>query len=237
MRSLLSFLLLISLSCFSHAQSFEGLLQIDYRSESGSRNAVDVYVKGDKFFIRKVFGGCDRYDAYIYDTGTHTVSCFSPQPPKTALSVDIDKVLDIYETKQLKPNYKKHIAHSYTPSAASKKIENINAIQKKASDQNATYEIWTTDLKINYRALIPLLRVTGYWGDAEDGNNAILESKTINKKTAKVSTITVVPSKTKVDESMFKIPQIYQQVDLDKFLVNESKSPRFDDLVRAFTGF
>ena len=237
MRNLFLIFLLAFISTQIQAQSFEGLLQIDYHNEAGGRNAVDVYVKGDKFYIKKVYGGCDRYDAYIYDTKTHMLSCLSPVSPKTALSLDIDKVLDIYEKKQLKPSYKIHMSHAYTASASSKKISNFNAVQKKASDADATYEIWTTDLRINYSALIPLLRVIGFWGDAEDGNNTILESKTVNRKTSKISTVTVTPAKTKVEDNMFKIPQDYQQVDLDKFLVNEYKSPRFGDLVKAFTGF
>ena len=237
MRKLLSFSLTLFFYTYISAQSFEGVLQIDYRSEAGGRNAVDVYVKGDKFYIRKVYGGCDRYDAYIYDTKTRMLSCLSPVSPKTALKLDLDKVLDIYETKQLKPNFKIHIHHSYTSSTASKNIGNINTIQKKASDQDASYEIWVADLKINYSALIPLLRVIGFWGDAEDGDNVILECKTTNKKTSKTSTISITLAKSKVEDSIFNIPQAYQQVDLDKFLVNEYKSPRFGDLVKAFTGF
>jgi hypothetical protein len=43
--------------------------------------------------------------------------------------------------------------------------------------------------------------------------------------------------KSKVDDKVFKISADYQQVDLDKFLINEYKSPRFGDLVKAFTAF
>lgn len=236
MRNLLITILMLIFG-HSYAQSFEGILQIDYRSETGSRNAVDVYVKGDKFYIKKVFGGCDRYEAYIYDTKTHMLSCLSQQSPKTALTLDIDKVLDIYETKKLKPQYRIHTYQSYTSSGATKKLENQPVVQKKATDTAGSYEIWTCDLKINYNLLLPLLRVIGFWGDTEDGNNVILECKMINKKTSKTSTCNVAPVKTKVDDHLFKIPADYQEVDLDKFLVNEKKSPRFGDLVKAFTGF
>ena len=42
--------LFLTLICsFTYAQSFEGILQIDYRNEAGARNAADVYVKGNKF--------------------------------------------------------------------------------------------------------------------------------------------------------------------------------------------
>ena len=237
MRKLIYTFFLIVICPYTYGQSFEGLLQIDYRSESGNRNAVDVYVKGDKFFIKKVFGGCDRYESYIYDTKTHMLSCLSPQSPKTALSLDIDKILDIFETKKLKPGFNIHIPNAYGTSGMAKKIENLNAIQKKANDSSASYEIWISDLKINYNALIPLLRLIGFWGNAEDGNNVILEAKTINKKTSKTTTTNVNPQKTKVEDNLFKIPKDYQEVDLDKFLVNEYKSPRFGDLVKAFTGF
>ena len=229
---------LFSIICiYSRAQSFEGILQIDFRNESGTKNAVDVYVKGDKFYIKKVFGGCDRYDSYILDTKNSMLSCLSPQSPKTALSLDIEKVLNIYEKKELKPAFKMHISHPFTSSNASKKISDINVVQKKASDQDVSYEIWCADMKINFSALIPVLRVTGFWGDEEDGNNVILESKTTNKKTSKVSTVNVTVARVKVEDKLFKIPQAYQQVDLDKFLVNEYRSPRFGDLVKAFTGF
>jgi uncharacterized ParB-like nuclease family protein len=237
MRKFLSIFLLIIVYTSGHAQSFEGILQIDYRNESGARNAIDVYVKGTKFYMRKVFGGCDRYNAYIFDTRTRILSCLSPQSPRTALSLDIDKVLSIYENKQLKPGYKIHVDHAYTVTSISKKIADISSVQKKAADQDATYEIWTADLKINFGDLIPILRVIGFWGDAEDDDNAILESKTVNKKTSKYSTINVTPVKSKVDDSVFIISDSYQFVDLDKFLVNEYKSPRFGELVKAFTGF
>ena len=237
MNKLLYTLFLILICSCTYGQSFEGILQIDYRNEAGTRNAVDVYVKGDKFYIRKVIGGCGRYDAYIYDTHTRMLCCMSPVSPKTALSLDIDKVLSIYEAKQLRPGYKTHISHPYTPSAKSKKIAEIKVIQKKASAQDTTYEIWTAQLDINYVDLIPVLRVIGFWGDAEDGNNTILESRTVNKKTSKSSTINVTPVTTKVEKGLFTIPQEYQQVDLDKFLINEYRSPRFAELVKAFTGF
>jgi hypothetical protein len=237
MTKLLYTLLFALIFSSGWAQSFEGVLQIDYHSESGTKNAVDIYVKGDKFLIKKVFGGCDRYDAYIYDTKSHMLICMSPVSPKTALHMDIDKVLDIYETKQLKPGYKIHMSQPYTSTSQSKKISDNKVTQKKATDENTSYEIWTSDLKINYSALIPLLRVTGFWGATEDGNNAILESKTTNKKTSKSSTVSVVVIKNKVDDNVFKISPDYQQVDLDKFLVNEYKSPRFGDLVKAFTAF
>ena len=82
-----------------------------------------------------------------------------------------------------------------------------------------------------------MLRVTGFWGDAEDGNNTILEAKITIKNTSKGSTINVTPIPIKVGDDLFVIPQDYQQVNLDKFLVNEYKSPRFGELVKAFTGF
>jgi hypothetical protein len=230
-------LFFILICTFTYAQSFEGILQIDYRSESGAKNAVDVYVKGNKFYIKKVFGGCGRYDSYIYDTHTRLLSCLCPQNPKTALSLDIDKVLGIYEAKQLRPGFKIHISRPYASTSKSKKIADIKVIQKKTAVQDTSYEIWTAQLDINYIDLIPVLRVIGFWSDVEDGNNTILESRTENKKTAKFSTINVTPLTTKVDKALFTIPQDYQQVDLDKFLVNEYKSPRFGELVKAFTGF
>lgn len=237
MKILMYFFFLTFIYIRSDAQVFEGIVQIDYRSASGSRNAVDVYVKGDRFYIKKVYGGCDRYDSYIYDAGTHTLTCLSPQNPKTALSLDIDKVLDIFETKHLKPAFKTHISHPYEPTSVTRKIAGFDCKQKKAIDQDTTYEIWTTDLKLNYRRLIPMLRVTGFWGETEDDNNTILESKVTIRNSSKSSTVNVNLVPTKVEDDLFVIPQNYQQVDLDKFLVNEYKSPRFGELVKAFTGF
>jgi hypothetical protein len=237
MRNFAGTLFLLLLCTLGYSQPFEGILQIDYRNPSGSRNAVDVYVKGDKFFIKRVFGGCDRYDAYIYDVKAHTLICLSPQSPRTALSMDIDKVLDIFETKQLKPGFQIHTSYVYTPTDASRKVENILTTQKKYSTQDTVSEIWIADMVVDYSALIPVLRITGFWGDTEDGDNVILESKTTTKKNPKGSTINVTPVKYKVDDKLFLIPQDYQQIDLDKFLVNEYKSPRYGDLVKAFTGF
>ena len=237
MRKLICTIFLLSVFSQIHAQAFEGVLQIDYRNEKGSRNAVDVYVKGDSFFMKRLYGGCDRYDSYIYDARAHALSCLSPQSPKTALSMDISKVLDIYETKNLKPGYHIHMPQDYTETGSTKKIEGLRAAQKKASDTAASYEIWTTDIKVNFGELMPVLRMVGFWGDAEDSSNVILESKTVNLKTKKSTSVAVLPIKKKVDNSLFVIPQDYQQVDLDKFLVNEYKSPRYGDLVKAFTGF
>ena len=238
MRKLLSiFLFFLAISISSYAQTFEGILQIDYRSESGGKNAIDVYVKGDKFCMQKLYGGCDRYNVYIYDTRTRILSCLSPQAPKTALSLDADKVMSIYEGKHLKPGYQVHTSHPYSATVSSKKIGDLHVMQKKGADQDGSYEIWVSDLKINYSDLIPVLRLLGFWGDPEDDDNVILESRTVNKKTSKYSTINVTPVKTKVEDELFKIPDVYQLVDLDKFLVNEYKSPRFGDLVKAFTGF
>jgi hypothetical protein len=230
--------LFISIFC-THAcgQAFEGVLKIDYLDEAGRKNAVDVYVKKDKFFIKKIFGGCDRYDYYIYDTRLHALWCMSPQNPQTALRLNIDQILDIYEKKQLKPNYEIHATQLYTPTNNTKKIGGFKATQKKADEANAAYEIWVADMDIDYTSLIPVLRVMGFWNMTEDNGNTILESQAINKKTKAKSNIDVMPAQGKVDDDMFKIPASFQQVDMDKFLVNESKSPRFGDLVKAFAGF
>ena len=237
MRKLL-FIFLVQIICTCLcAQHFEGVLKIDYTEESGKKNAVDVYAKGDKFFIKKIYGGCDRYDAYIYDTGLHTLCCLSAQNPKVSLRLNIDQILQIYDDKHLKPGYKIHQVQTYTTTGATKPIVNNMTIQKKAIEQNVKYEIWVSDLKINYGYLIPVLRVLGFWDATEDGDSAILETQVTNLHTKKVSTITATPYKIKVEDRMFVIPDQYQQVDMDKFLANENKSPRFGDLVKAFAGF
>jgi uncharacterized ParB-like nuclease family protein len=166
MIRLLLLSIILTAKCICPAQSFEGVLQIDYRTESGNRNAVDVQVKGDKFYIQKVFGGCERYNAYIYDSRTRTLSCLNIQNPRTALSMGIDKILDIYIEKKLKPGYQIHISHSYISTDASKKINGIPVVQKKGEDGLATYDIWVADFKIDYSDLIPVLRLLGFWGDA-----------------------------------------------------------------------
>ena len=235
-RSLLVFFLFFLL-IGTRAQSFEGVLKIDYVEETGKKNAADVYVKNDKFFIKRVYGGCERYDSYIYDTGLHTLCCLSMQNPKVSLRLNIDQILQIYEDKHLKPGYKIHKEQTYTATPASKQIINIKVQQEKASDSSHVYEIWVSDIQLNYSNLIPVLRVLGFWDDTEAGDSMILETHITNIQTKKTSYITVSPFRTKVEDKMFEIPAQYQQVDMDKFLANENKSPRFADLVKAFAGF
>lgn len=219
------------------AQAFEGLLQIDYRGIAGNRSAVDVYTKGNKFYIKKVYGGPDRYYGYILDTKMRTLCCLSSQSPRTALIMDIDKVLNIYERKQLKPAFQIHTNYRFDTTSVSKKIGGINALKKTLTTDSTAIEIWISNLDINYNDLLPVLRVIGCWGDAEDDNNCILESKITLKRNGKASTTSTSAVKSKVDDSIFVIPDSYQIIDLDKFLVNEYKSTRFGELVKAFTGF
>lgn len=237
MRILLPALLFGFIYYQAGAQAFEGMMQIDYRSLSGSKSAADIYVKGNRFYIKKVYGGPDRYEGYIFDAGTHTLTCLSPQSPKTALSFDINKILGIFESRQLKPSFQIHKAWVYQATSVSRKTDAGQCTEKKAIAQDTLSVICTKQMDINFQALVPVLRLIGYWGEAEDSNSVILDSKVTIRHTPKNSTSSLNLIEMKVEDAAFKIPENYQQVDLDKFLVNEYKSPRYGDLVRAFTGF
>ena len=232
--NLLSAMILYSLA---NAQAFEGVLKIDYKDESGKPNSAEVFVKGDKYYIRKTNGGCEKYGAYLLDTKTHSLTCLNERKPKTALEFNTDKVLTIYEKSKLKLGYKMHESQTYQAISSTKQIGEITASQKKAALDTMAFEIWTADIKVDFHMLIPVLRIAGFWNKTEDGSNAILEAKTTNIRTTKTTTINVTATKMKVGEKLFEVPKDFQVVDLNRFISEQASSPKIGDLVNGFAGF
>ena len=221
----------------AYAQSFEGVLKVDYKDESGKINSAEVFIKGDKYYIRRTSGGSEKYGAYLLDVKTHSLTCLNERKPKTALTFDTDKVLAIYEKSKLKPGYKVHESQSYRPISSTKQIGEITATQKKAALDTMAFEIWTTDIKVDFHTLIPVLRISGFWNKTEDGTNAILEGKTTNIRTSKTTTVDIAITKMKVGDKLFELSKDYQVVDLNRFISEQSSSPKIGDLVKGFAGF
>jgi len=129
-------LLFISLVCLiTHAASFEGVLKIDYKDEAGKVNSAEVFIKGDKYFIKKVTSGCEKYSAYILDVKTHGLTCIDDHKPKTAVTFNADKVLAIYEKNKFKSGYKIHQSQPYKATSATKPIGEYTANQKKSTSR------------------------------------------------------------------------------------------------------
>lgn len=221
---------------FAHAQTFEGAMRIEYKDESGKVNSANVIVKGDKYCIKRVAGGSERYNSYILDATAHSLTCINDRNPKSAVVFNTDKVLAIYEKNKFKPGYKVHDSQAYKPTGTNKKIGEITAAQKRANADTMAYEVWSADIKVDFKSLIPVLRLAGFWSALEDGQNAILEGKVMNRKTAKSSTITVTPSKLKADDKLFTLTRDYQVVDLNKFIAEQAQSPKLAELVRGLVG-
>lgn len=219
------------------AQPFEGVLKFDFVEASGKKNAADVYVKGHKFYIRKVYGGCDRYEAYLYDTELHTLYCLSSQSPKVAMRLNIDQILQLYEDKQLKPGYAIHPGHCFEPVGSEKEVSGCKSRQMKTNEGSNSYEIWVAGMQANFSDLLPVMRVAGFWNDTEAGDSLIVESLVTDLKTRKVAYASITPIKLNVQDKYFILSPQYDPVDMDKFLQNEYKSPRFAELVKAFAGF
>ena len=223
-QSLLLFAIQLS-TLFLGAQGFEGTLKIEYKDESGGVNKADIMVKGDSFFINREIGGNDKYDSYILDAQHHNLICMSFHTPKTAVAFDIEKVLTLYEKNKLKEGFKMHYTIPYKTTDVVRPISDVNATEKKGSDTKANYEIWVAAVKINYGALLPVLRIAGFWNELEDGNNVILEGNVQNTKMSKHSIVNVILSKSKVNSSSFSVPKDFQTVDLNKFM-NRSEERR-----------
>ncbi|MCW3127627.1 MAG: hypothetical protein JWO03_3285 [Bacteroidetes bacterium] len=237
MKKYFAFLFAAAMCVFANAQGYEGALRIEYKDSTGKANNADIFIKGDKYYIKRAGGGSEKYTAYILDLKTGNLTCINDLNPKSAVIFNRDKVLGIYEKSKFKPGYKMHETQPYKASPATKKIGDINATPKKAASESTLYEISTADIKVNFHALIPVLRIAGFWNDIEDGSNAILEGKTTNRKTNKVSTITVTPTKMKPEDKLFEVPKGYQQVDLNRFIAEQAQSPKLADLVRGLAGF
>ena len=219
------------------AQGFEGTMKVEYTDEAGAVNKADIIVRGDSFFINKEIGGAEKYESYILDVQHHSLSCLSFQNPKTAIVLDIDKVLSIYEKNKLKDNFKIHYTAPYKATDVVRPIEGMNAVEKTATDTKWNYAIWTVNAKINYAVLLPVLRIAGFWNELENDNNVIVEGNVQNKQTSKFSKIKVTLTKGKMPIGSFVIPKDFQTVDLNKFIAEQSANPKLPSLVKAFVGF
>lgn len=235
MKKLLAVLSLIVLTCSIYAQSFTGALRTEYRDEAGRQHVADVLVKDNKYYIRKVSGGA-KYNAYILDVTNHSLSCLNEQGNKTVVVFDIDKVLPLYEKNDYLPGYKVHHTQAYRNTGATEKIGDQTATVKKATTDSLSYEIKTADLKINMQHLLPVLRLAGFWGTAEDGNNVILQGKVTNRKTSKTSTLSMTPVKMQPEAKLFEVPKDYQVVDINKFMADQAHNAKMADFVRGFVG-
>lgn len=235
MKKFLALLPLIAITMILQAQDYTGALRTEYKDENGRQNNAEIFVKGGKCYIRKVTGGA-RYAAYILDLTNHSLSCLNDQGNKTAVVFDIDKVLPLYEKNGYVPGYKVHNTQAYHNTGATEKIGDQTTTVKKATSDSFFYEIKTADIKINMQRLIPVLRLAGFWGQAEDGNNVILQSKVTNRKTAKISSTTMVAIKMDPESKLFEVSKEYQIVDINKFMADQSHNAKMADFVRGFVG-
>ncbi len=235
MKKLIALLPLLIVSAVMFAQSFTGALRTEYKDENGRQNNAEIFIKGDKCYIRKISGGA-KYAAYILDITNHSLTCLNDQGNKTAVVFDIDKVLPIYEKNAYLPGYKVHNTQAYRNTGATEKIGDQTASIKKAITDSFSYEIKTADLKINVQRLIPVLRLAGFWGPAEDGSNAILQGKVMNRKTSKTSTLAMTPVKMEPDTKLFDVSKDYQVVDINKFMADQAHNAKMGDFVRGFVG-
>ncbi len=235
MKKLFALLPLMFALSVAFAQDFSGALRTEYKDENGRQNNADVLIKGNKYYIRKVSGGA-KYSAYILDITNHSLTCLNDQGNKTAVIFDIDKVLPLYEKNNYLPGFKVHDSQAYHTTGVTEKIGEQTAAVKKAISDSLSYEIKTSDLKINMQRLIPVLRLAGFWNSAEDGNNAILKGKVTNRKTSKISTLAMNPIKMEPDTKVFDVPKDYQVVDINKFMADQAHNAKMADFVRGFVG-
>jgi hypothetical protein len=236
MKNLFAAILASAIFSFAHAQSFEGALRIEYKDEAGKVNNADVIVKGDKYCIKRAAGGSDKYSSYILDAKAHSLTCINDRNPKSAVIFNTDKVLAIYEKNGFKPGYKIHESQPYKPTGTTKKIGDNTAAQKRANADTIAYDVWSADIKVDFKSLIPVLRLAGFWNKLEDGQNAILEGKITNRKTAKSSSVSITPNKIKADDKLFTLSRDYQVVDINKFLAEQAQSSKLAELVRGLVG-
>ena len=235
MKKLFAFLPLIFFVSVMFAQGYTGMLRTEYKDENGRQNNAEIFIKGDKCYIRKVSGGA-KYAAYVLDITNHSLTCLNTQGNKTAVVFDIDKVLPLYEKNGYLPGYKVHNTQTYRNTGATEKIGDQTVNIKKAIADSLSYEIKTADLKVNMQRLIPVLRLGGFWCQAEDGNNAILQGKITNRKSGKTSSLSMTPVKMGPDAKLFDVPKDYQVVDINKFMADQAHNAKMGDFVRGFVG-
>ncbi|MBS1625067.1 MAG: hypothetical protein JST83_13660 [Bacteroidetes bacterium] len=235
MKKILAFTPLLLTLSIAFAQGYTGALRTEYKDENGRQNNTEVFIKDNKYYIRKISGGA-KYSGYILDVTNHSLTCLNDQGNKTAVIFDIDKVLPLYEKNNYLPGYKVHNTQAYRNTGATEKIGEQTAAVKKAIADSFSYEIMTADLHINMQRLIPVLRLAGFWGSAEDGNNAILKGKVTNRKTSRTSTMAMTPVKIEPDTRLFDVPKEYQVVDINKFMADQAHNAKMADFVRGFVG-
>jgi len=228
-------LTLVSISSFS--QAFEGSLKVGFKDESGVLNSAEIMVKAKKFYIKRITGGNEKYDAYIFDSEKRELSCISIATPKTAVIFNSDKVFKIYEQNKLKPDFKIIISQTSKPTGHTKIIEKEKLIQIAISSTSFTADAWYDAATVNFQDLIPVLRIAGFWNEVQVGNTNFAEVTLKNKKTNKSSSLKVVRIKAAVNDVSFEIPKGIQKVDLNKFINEQEKSLKLPSIVKAFAGF
>lgn len=235
MKKFFALLPLLAITSFLYAQGFTGALRTEYKDDNGRQNNTEIFIKGDKCYIRKISGGA-KYSAYILDITNHTLTCLNEKDNKTAVVFDVDKVLPLYEKNAYLPGYKVHNTQAYRNTGATEKVGELTSTIKKAITDSFSYEIKSADIKVNVQRLIPVLRLAGFWGLAEDGNNAILQGKVMNRKSSKTSTVSMTPVKMEPDTKLFDVPKDYQVVDINKFMADQAHNAKMGDFVRGFVG-
>jgi hypothetical protein len=212
-------------------------MKVDYKDATGKLNAAEISLKGDSAYIKKLSGGCEKYDAYIYDMKQHNLTCISMKNPKTAVAFNTDKVLPVYEKNKLKADYKVHYSQKYTVSKAVAQVNGIPLKEERCNDGKMLYVINVGPAKINYSALIPVLRIADFWNNQEEGNSNIIVASTIDAETQKKTSINVSITPGKVNVKLFDLPKDIQKVDINKILTDKATSPKLPELVKGLAGF
>jgi hypothetical protein len=237
MKKVMLVFLLAVLGFSAFSQSFEGMLKIDFKDETGALNAVEVKVKGKNFFIKRITGGNEKYDSYFFNSEKRELSCVSTATPKTAVVFNSDKVFKIYEQNNLKPGFAVNVSQSAKNTGQTKTVEKEKLTQKIITATTFTADVWCDASTVNFQDLIPVLRIAGFWNEVQDGNTNFAEVNCKNTKTAKVSPLKIVKTKSSLSDDVFEIPKGIQKVDLNKFINEQEKSPKLPALVKAFAGF
>lgn len=221
----------------SVANAFEGTYAVSFKNEAGETSKLQVSVKDSLVLLKNISGGNKKYSSYIVNLNSDKLITLSKPDKKVAIVYPLRELLSLYEKNNLKDDYK---TSSDIPFKATEKTKEENGIkQTRFTGEDAVHKsfLWTGETGFNFNQLIPLLRLIGFWNEAQLNEGTIFQAEVTSKVTKRTSTVSVVFKKESVSKNIFEVPKNYLQKDFEKLIANEKDNASLKTVIQTFAEF
>jgi hypothetical protein len=230
-------LLLFSLSIFTANVFAQNVFSIEYKNEKGTVAKAELKASDKMIYIKNLQGGNEKYSFYILNLDTKDFFTVSKPEKKTVIKYQLDQLLDMYDKDELKEGFKTNPDLSFKATEKTKEENGIKLTKYTGESAINRGICWQQNTAYNFNRFIPVLRLLGFWNNAQLSSGTITEAAVTNKVSKKESTVKVVSKKETVSKEIFELPKDYLQKDFAKMMEQEKNNKDLKTIVQTFAGF